>query len=255
MPITQSSTENAFKRFFFSEQYIALKNHLFNYRMRKRMIRLAFQDLFGVGPFPKSFTVADIGSGVSPVSPLLSHTTFIELEPEAIKYLKRKKMKVIRGDITRLQLKSNTFDAIVCSEVLEHVKNYPAGLREMARILKPEGAVIITVPTHMHHWHDDDAFVGHFRRFDPSELQKTIEQSGLSVLSHIPIGSRIERWLTVAMIWFARTSEVQTTSQWTGIKLTLYKCANHLLLGIIWLAQRVTTQQGSSISLFVAQKN
>lgn len=249
-----TSDENAFKRFFYSEQYIALKNYLFNYRMRKRMIRLAFQDLFGVGPFPKSFTLADIGSGVSPVSPLLSHTTFIELEPEAIKYLTKKKLKVIRGDITHLKLKSNTFDAIVCSEVLEHVKDYPAGLREMARVVKPGGVIIITVPTHMHHWHDDDAFVGHFRRFNPLALHKVIEQSGLAVIDRIPIGSRVERWLTVAMIWFARKSEVQTTRQWKGVKLYAYRCINHILFGIIWLAQKCTTEQGSSISLFVARK-
>jgi len=49
-------------------------------------------------------------------------------------------------DICKLSLKTRSVDGIVCLEVLEHVPNYSAALLEFARVLKPGGCLIVTVP-------------------------------------------------------------------------------------------------------------
>jgi len=51
------------------------------------------------------------------------------------------------ADIGHLPFAAATFDKIVLSEVLEHVDGDEAGLREVARVLKPGGVVAITVPS------------------------------------------------------------------------------------------------------------
>jgi SAM-dependent methyltransferase len=53
---------------------------------------------------------------------------------------------VAAGDVTRLPYADATFDKIILSEVLEHLPDDRAGLREVRRILKPGGLVAITVP-------------------------------------------------------------------------------------------------------------
>jgi len=56
------------------------------------------------------------------------------------------------GDATALRFADASLDAILCLDVLEHVPDFRAALREFARVLKPGGALLLTVP-----WHWDRA--------------------------------------------------------------------------------------------------
>jgi SAM-dependent methyltransferase len=49
-------------------------------------------------------------------------------------------------DITDMNLPDGSFDAILCSHVLEHVEDDAAAMRELRRILKPDGWAIVMVP-------------------------------------------------------------------------------------------------------------
>ena len=59
---------------------------------------------------------------------------------------------VRHGDATALRFADASLDAILCLDVLEHVPDFRAALREFARTLKPGGALLLTVP-----WHWDRA--------------------------------------------------------------------------------------------------
>jgi len=50
------------------------------------------------------------------------------------------------GDICNIDVKANTFDAVLCTEVIEHVPNANAAVAELCRVLKPGGTLIITAP-------------------------------------------------------------------------------------------------------------
>jgi SAM-dependent methyltransferase len=52
----------------------------------------------------------------------------------------------IKGEIDKLGLPAASFDRIVCTEVLEHIPDPHVVLREIARLLKPTGRAVITVP-------------------------------------------------------------------------------------------------------------
>ncbi|MBI4009218.1 class I SAM-dependent methyltransferase [Candidatus Roizmanbacteria bacterium] len=52
------------------------------------------------------------------------------------------------ASIYSLPYTNKYFDFIICSEVLEHLKNDAEALRELKRVLKPSGTLIITVPNH-----------------------------------------------------------------------------------------------------------
>lgn len=52
----------------------------------------------------------------------------------------------VRGDITQLPFVSEAFRCVYCSHVLEHVVDDGAGMRELARVLHPEGFAVIEAP-------------------------------------------------------------------------------------------------------------
>jgi SAM-dependent methyltransferase len=49
-------------------------------------------------------------------------------------------------DVTSLGVRSASLDGVICSEVLEHVVDYTAAIREMTRVLKPGGRLLTTTP-------------------------------------------------------------------------------------------------------------
>jgi ubiquinone/menaquinone biosynthesis C-methylase UbiE len=57
------------------------------------------------------------------------------------------RLDLVRGSAMRLPFADNTFDHIVCSEVLEHLTDDRAAVRELFRVLKPGGNLVITVPS------------------------------------------------------------------------------------------------------------
>jgi SAM-dependent methyltransferase len=48
--------------------------------------------------------------------------------------------------LTELTYRSESFDFLVCTEVLEHIPDYRLALREMVRVLKPGGRALLTFP-------------------------------------------------------------------------------------------------------------
>lgn len=245
--------ENEFGKFFYTEQYMKLKNYLFNYRFRKIMVGSALNEYSSFYNLNKDSILVDIGSGISPITPYPEKTLFLELEKKAVDFLVSKGLNAKKGDITKLPFKDNSVDVIFCSEVLEHVPNYKKALKECSRVLKKNGALILTVPTHMHYWKDDDDYVGHIRRFNPETLQNDIKRAGLNISLLKPIGSPIERFLTNLTVKLARKNNKNLSKN--SLNNYLFYIANTLILGIIFLGYLFNNKNNSSIILITAVKD
>jgi len=93
---------------------------------------------------------------------------------------------MLQGDAFRLPFRDGTFDRVICAEVMEHVHDYPAAARELARVTKPGGRVAVTIPTTtselLYLRLGDDYFEspgGHIRIFKPRDLAKALGAAGL----------------------------------------------------------------------------
>jgi SAM-dependent methyltransferase len=93
---------------------------------------------------------------------------------------------MLQGDVFHLPFRDATFDKVICSEVMEHVHDYPAAARELARVTKPGGRVAVTIPTAtselLYLRLGDDYFEspgGHIRIFAPRDLAKALGAAGL----------------------------------------------------------------------------
>ena len=95
---------------------------------------------------------------------------------------------VLRGDVFQLPFPTGRFDRVICAEVMEHVHDYPAALRELARVTRPGGTLGITVPTaiteHLYLRLTRKYFEspgGHIRIFRPRQLARAMARCGLRV--------------------------------------------------------------------------
>lgn len=77
----------------------------------------------------------------------------------------------------------NEFDAVCMFDVLEHIPDDSLALQNVHKMLKDDGKIILTVPSHMWLWNRDDAIAGHKIRYIKKELVKKLEQNGFEVLS------------------------------------------------------------------------
>ena len=93
---------------------------------------------------------------------------------------------MLRGDAFHLPFPDASFDRAICSEVMEHVHDYRAAARELARVVRPGGTAAVTVPTatseHLYLRLGDDYFEspgGHIRIFRPRDLADALRAARL----------------------------------------------------------------------------
>ena len=92
------------------------------------------------------------------------------------------------GDALNMPFKDETFDRVICSEVMEHVDDTQKACSELSRILKKNGHIAITVPTTfsevLYFLLSYEYFTspgGHVRIFTPKGLAKLMRENGLEV--------------------------------------------------------------------------
>ena len=117
------------------------------------------------------------------------------------------------GDGAQLPFRDGSFDGVVCSEVLEHVEDDAAVVREIARVLKPGGVAALTVPCGNYpalwdplnwvrerlglgHFSPDSGFWGglwamHLRLYGPDEFQRVVAGDGRLDVTHF---EGLTRW-------------------------------------------------------------
>lgn len=110
----------------------------------------------------------------------------LDKQPEMWSMLAKVKTLVqVFGDGGRLPVQTSSVDTVLSTEVLEHVPDPKRLVNEMARVLKPGGKLLLTVPfiQPLHELPSD------YFRFTPSSLRCFVEDAGLEVESITPRGN------------------------------------------------------------------
>lgn len=78
-------------------------------------------------------------------------------------------------------LDGRTFDAITVLDVVEHLDDDRAALRNLGSALAPRGIILLTVPANPRLWSEHDVLNEHRRRYTPESLRELIEGAGYRV--------------------------------------------------------------------------
>lgn len=176
-PKEKHPNEKRFEDFFMEDKYVAIKNHLYNYQLRRRAINGRLGEA-------SDEMVLEVGSGLSPIVTGRDKIVYSELSFRALQTLKRLnggQGHYVVADGTRLPFKDEAVGRVVCSEVLEHVEQDDVALAEIGRVLNPDGVAYVTVPCRQFYFASDDAFVAHFRRYEVEDMRAKMKGGGLEL--------------------------------------------------------------------------
>lgn len=136
-------------------------------------------------PLPPNASILDAGCGTGGNLQFLARygqVTGIDISDVAVKHCARRGIKnILQGSIDALPFKNNSFDLIICFDVLgHHLVNQTKAMSEFFRVLKPGGVLLIRVAAYpwLHSRHD--YVVQNARRYSKSSLRHLAVAAGLT---------------------------------------------------------------------------
>jgi SAM-dependent methyltransferase len=126
----------------------------------------------------------DVGCGKKPYQSLFAVDAYIGLDIDGEASRKRG-IADHHYDGNTFPFADASFDSILCNQVLEHVFNPDEFLGEIARVLKPGGKLLLTVPFV---WDEHDQPYD-YARYSSFGLRALLEKQGLNVLQHKKLGA------------------------------------------------------------------
>jgi 2-polyprenyl-3-methyl-5-hydroxy-6-metoxy-1,4-benzoquinol methylase len=132
--------------------------------------------------------ILEIGSGLGTYSekiihdkPPNSHLMLTEIDPRYLQELENKFSSEDNNvSVSKLDLDCKEdyekigyerFDSVLGLNVLEHVENDEFALRQLYKMLKDKGTMVLLVPCHKFLYNELDKKAGHFRRYSKKELE------------------------------------------------------------------------------------
>ena len=170
------------------------------------------KQIFGALKFKLGSTVLDVGTGTGVMLPLLREIvgpsgkiTAFDLAEEMLAMARTKNgeenIDYIQGDISASPFKNNTFDAVICNSCFPHFPDKQGSVHEMARILKPDGQVIVchlSSREELNAMHQSlGGVVGHDLLPDMTEMMRMFNQAGFS---RVNIDDLTDRYVLTAIL-------------------------------------------------------
>ena len=147
--------------------------------------RLLEPEQFNTWPLVSSLLVdcgrrLEVAPGLRPRLPI-EGTQFVDISAPALMKLHERGAQAVMGRIGSLPFADGAFDLVCALDVIEHVDDDHAAMRELSRVTKQDGILVISAPLHPSRWTDFDDFVGHRRRYAPADLICKLAQHQLLV--------------------------------------------------------------------------
>jgi ubiquinone/menaquinone biosynthesis C-methylase UbiE len=147
------------------------------------------------------------------------HIESLDKAFEGLKFLEsisNTKTSFLSGSAYSLPFCDDSFDLVVCSEVLEHLHDYKDAIKEINRVLKPGGQFLASVPAEFPEkicWLLSEAYQnqpgGHLRIFKKNELIKEIAEHNFSFESSQRFHSlHSAYWWLRCLFWKSQESNI-----------------------------------------------
>jgi SAM-dependent methyltransferase len=151
------------------------------YRGRRRIVR-AELDRLALGASPRILD-AGCGSGRT-LDELRDYGTVagLDFSEQAVAAARRRgHADVQAGRVEALPWPDETFDLVTCLDVIEHTPDDRATLRELRRVTRPGGHLLVTVPAYQALWSAHDVVNRHERRYGRRALRAAAVEAGWTI--------------------------------------------------------------------------
>jgi SAM-dependent methyltransferase len=153
---------------------------------KQYLVRQRLHHFLSGGPGPRK--ILDIGAGTGIVLKLLEDygsVYGIELSQRAIEFLRKRGLdRIVRADAGEpLPFKDESFSAVTCLDVLEHVDGDASLLKEIMRVCRTGGCILVTVPALMLFWSPHDVVLHHKRRYTLRTILELVDLPGCRVVA------------------------------------------------------------------------
>jgi SAM-dependent methyltransferase len=151
--------------------------------------------------------LVDAGAGAGGVTAMLGWNPDRTLVVEGNAMLassarRRHGLDTARAGVDHLPVADSAVDVVCLLDVIEHLDDPVAALREAHRVVASEGVVIVNVPAHRWLWSASDEVLGHRRRYTRSMLRRQMNAAGLEPI----INTHVFSWLVVPVFLKRRLS-------------------------------------------------
>jgi SAM-dependent methyltransferase len=152
---------------------------------RRRILLQVLDRYLGKGS-AEGRRILDVGCGTGTMLSYLADygkAQGVDIDEEAIGYCRERGLTDVRlGSAETLPFEDGSFDLVTALDVVEHLDDDLAALREFRRVLRPGGTLLVTVPAHPFLWGDQDEVNLHKRRYLAPQLRDRLAGAGFEVL-------------------------------------------------------------------------
>jgi SAM-dependent methyltransferase len=156
---------------------LAGDEHHWWYRGRRRVLHTEL-DRLALSPHAR---ILDAGCGSGRMLDelqSLGHACGIDANAHAVAATRRRGHVAFRCEIEHMPFGDASFDLVTCLDVIEHTPDDHRTLRELRRVTRPGGVLVVTVPAYQALWSAHDVVNGHYRRYRVADLRAAAQEAG-----------------------------------------------------------------------------
>lgn len=151
---------------------------------RRRILLAILKRYLGAGG-TNGRKILDVGCGTGTMLTHLARfgeARGVDMDVEAVGYCHDRGLEqVTQSAADSLPFDKDTFDLVTALDVVEHIDDDLGALREMRRVIKPGGLLLLTVPAYAFLWGRQDDINLHKRRYVARELRGRLQAAGFEV--------------------------------------------------------------------------
>lgn len=157
------------------QQYVKLEKEHWWFVVRQKIILQYLKTITKPQPI-KILNIGAAGGASSKWLSTLGNVVSVETDPAFLNHLISENIPVVNASVISMPFNNNYFDLVCAFDVIEHVEDDFAAIKEIERVCKAGGFICITVPAFNMLWSNHDVVNGHYRRYASKSLRTLTEK-------------------------------------------------------------------------------
>jgi ubiquinone/menaquinone biosynthesis C-methylase UbiE len=172
---------------FFEDYHTPESVYQAMYDLRRLLRRITIVN--ALANLPQGAVVIDVGCGIADVVAALSpDTKRVGLEyawyPLRLARDLGCGISLLRGSASFLPIRPESADVVICLGVIDYLQDDAAALREIARVLKPGGRLVINVSSDCY-FPEYFSLLGHYRHYSRQELTALLQRTQFRIVEYL----------------------------------------------------------------------